>query len=162
MPILRKYVFIFSKMELCTLFHATFKTNPCLERAVLTGITRVSKESVCSDLNNLWVVTTTSEEYATCLGFTEQEVFDALDEFSLSARRQEVKKWYDRFTFGKKTDIYNLWSVLYYLSARKAGAYWVNTSSNGLVGKLVQEGNKNVKLEYETLMRGTIPVLVDE
>lgn len=145
------------------LFNATFKTNPCLERAVLTGITRVSKESVFSDLNNLRVVTTTSEEYAECFGFTEQEVFDALDEFGLSGRRQEVKKWYDGFTFGKKTDIYNPWSVLYYLSARKVGAYWANTSSNGLVGKLVQEGNKNVKLEFETLLRGgTIPVLVDE
>lgn len=136
------------------LFNATFKTNPCLERVVLTGITRVSKESVFSDLNNLRVVTATSEEYAECFGFTEQEVFDALDEFGLSERKQEVKKWYDGFTFGKKTDIYNPWSVLYYLSVWKVGAYWVNTSSSGLVGKLVQEGNKNVKLEFETLLRG--------
>ena len=74
-----------------SMFNSTFKTNPWLERAIMTGITRVSKESIFSDLNNLKVVTTTSEEYAESFGFTEKEVFDALDEYGLSEKKQEVK-----------------------------------------------------------------------
>lgn len=145
------------------LFNATFKTNPSLERAVMTGITRISKESIFSDLNHLKVVTTTSEQYAECFGFTEIEVFAALEEYDLSDRKEEVKEWYDGFTFGTKEDIYNPWSVLNYLAERKAGTYWANTSSNSLAGDLIREGNKNVKLEFETLMQGgSIVTLVDE
>ena len=145
------------------LFNATFKTNPSLERAIMTGITRVSRESIFSDLNNLEVVTTTSEKYANRFGFTEEEVFASLDEFGLSDRKGEVKKWYDGFTFGKKADIYNPWSVLNYLSKRRVELYWANTSSNSLAGDLIREGNKNLKLEFETLMRGgSILTVVDE
>lgn len=86
-----------------SLFNATFKTNPYLERAVMTGITRVSKESIFSDLNNLEVVTTTSEPYSDCFGFTETEVFTSLDEFGMSDKKDEVKQWYDGFTFGSIT-----------------------------------------------------------
>ncbi len=89
------------------LFNATFKTNPYLERAVMTGITRVSRESIFSDLNHLAVVTSTSEMYADCFGFTEDEVFSALDEYGMQDRRTDVKRWYDGFTFGKCRDIYN-------------------------------------------------------
>ncbi len=138
------------------LFHSTFKTNPYLERAIMTGITRVSKESVFSDLNNLKVVTTTSKEYAESFGFTEEEVFAALDEFGLSDRKQQVKTWYDGFTFGGKSDIYNPWSVINYLDNRELGAYWVNTSSNSLIGKLLQEGSRKVKQDFEELMQGRI------
>ena len=95
-----------------SLFHASFKTNPYLERAIMTGITRVSKESIFSDLNHLEVVTATSEKYAACFGFTEGEVFAALDEYGLSDRKQEVKRWYDGFTFGGMADIYNPWSII--------------------------------------------------
>ncbi len=137
-----------------SLLNSTFKTNPYLERAILTGITRVSKESVFSDLNNLEVVTTTSEAYADSFGFTEEEVFHALDEFGMSDRREEVKKWYDGFTFGKRTDIYNPWSIINYLDKKKADLYWVNTSSNSLVGKLVQESAADVKMTVEKLMEG--------
>ncbi len=84
------------------MFNAAFKTNPYLERAIMTGITRVSKESIFSDLNNLEVVTTTSEKYSDGFGFTEEEVFAALDEYQLSERKQEVKAWYDGFTFGSR------------------------------------------------------------
>ncbi|MCI9174173.1 MAG: AAA family ATPase [Lachnospiraceae bacterium] len=138
------------------LFHSTFKTNPCLERAIMTGITRVSKESVFSDLNNLKVVTTTSKEYAESFGFTEKEVFAALEEFGLSKQMPQVKKWYDGFAFGDKTDIYNPWSVINYLDNREVGAYWANTSSNSLIGKLIQEGSRKVKQDFEELMRGKI------
>lgn len=145
------------------LFNAAFKTNPYLERAIMTGITRISKESIFSDLNILEVVTTTSEKYADFFGFTEEEVFAALTEFGLSEKREEVKSWYDGFSFGKREDIYNPWSILNYLDKRNVGAYWANSSSNNLVGKLLREGNKNIKQEFEMLLRGeSIYVELDE
>ena len=131
------------------LFNSTFKTNPCLERAVMTGITRVSKESIFSDLNNLNVVTITSNEYADSFGFTEEEVFCALDEYGMSEKKMEVKQWYDGFTFGNVTDIYNPWSILNYLSKKRLSAYWANTSSNSLAGKLIREGDKGIKTSFE-------------
>lgn len=146
-----------------SMFNSTFKTNPCLERAVMTGITCISKESVFSDLNNLEVVTTTSDKYAECFGFTEEEVFRALDEFNLHDRREQVKSWYDGFSFGNKRDIYNPWSIINFLDKRKVGAYWANTSANSLAGKLIREGSVNVKQTFEELLRGgTLCVEVDE
>ena len=146
-----------------SLFNSTFKTNPYLERAIMTGITRISKESVFSDLNNLEVVTTTSEKYAESFGFTEQEVFAALDEFHLSDRKQEVKKWYDGFAFGNRKDIYNPWSILNYLDKEKLGTYWVNTSSNSLIGRLIQEGSPEIKIVMEKLLQGeSFQTVLDE
>ena len=146
-----------------SLFNATFKTNPYLERAIMTGITRVSKESIFSDLNNLQVITTTSGKYMDCFGFTEEEVFASIDEYGLSEKRQEVKKWYDGFTFGKQKDIYNPWSILNYLDKRQIGTYWANSSSNSLAGKLIREGSRNVKENFEVLLRGkSIIVEIDE
>ncbi len=146
-----------------SLFNAAFKTNPCLECALMTGITRISKESIFSDLNNLEVVTVTSEKYADTFGFTEGEVFEALKEFGLLSQKEEVKNWYDGFTFGKRTDIYNPWSILNYLDKKIVGAYWANSSSNALAGKLIQEGNKDIKQEFERLMRGeSICAEIDE
>ena len=115
------------------LFNSTFKTNPYLERAVMTGITRVGRESIFSDLNHLTVVTSTSEMYENCFGFTEEEVFTALDEYGMSDKRIDVKKWYDGFTFGKCRDIYNPWSIINYLKTGRLSPYWANTSGNGLV-----------------------------
>ena len=137
-----------------SLFNSTFKTNLHLERAIMTGITRVSKESVFSDLNNLKVVTATSEKYADCFGFTEEEVFAALEEYGLSDRKKEVKEWYDGFTFGNRTDIYNPWSIINFLDDRQVGAYWANTSSNSLVGKLIREGSPEIKMTMEGLLQG--------
>jgi hypothetical protein len=134
------------------LFNSTFKTNPYLERAIMTGITRVGKESIFSDLNNLEVVTTTSEKYEDSFGFTEEEVFTALDEFDLSEQKKEVKLWYDGFTFGKRPDIYNPWSIINYLDKRTVRCYWANTSSNSLVGKLLREGNGELKHDFERLL----------
>ena len=136
------------------LFNNTFKTNPHLERALLTGITRVSKESVFSDLNNLVVISTTSEKYAPFFGFTEEEVFHALDEFGLSDKREEVKLWYDGFTFGKKSDIYNPWSILNYLKERHAAPYWANTSSNHMVSRLIQQSSAGIKDDFYMLLEG--------
>lgn len=136
------------------LFNSTFKTNPYLDRAVMTGITRVSKESIFSDLNNLEVVTSTSEKYADCFGFTEEEVWEALKECGLYENRIEVKDWYDGFTFGTRRDIYNPWSIINYLAKRKISTYWANTSSNGLVDKLIREGGTGVKMSMENLLKG--------
>lgn len=136
------------------LFNSTFKTNSYLERAIMTGITRVSKESVFSDLNNLEVITTTSDKYADCFGFTEEEVFAALEEYALSERRAEVKEWYDGFTFGNRTDIYNPWSILNYLDKGKIDCYWANSSSNNLAGKLIREGSPEIKMTMESLLKG--------
>ena len=137
-----------------SLFNATFKTNPYLERAIMTGITRVSKESIFSDLNNPEVVTTTSEKYATAFGFTEEEVFAALEECGYSQSKEEVKRWYDGFSFGTYRDIYNPWSILNFLDKGKIGTYWANTSSNSLIGKLIREGNTEIKTYFEDLLKG--------
>ena len=136
------------------LFNATFKTNPYLERAVMTGITRVSKESVFSDLNNLTVITTTSDQYADCFGFTEEEVFKSLDQFGMSDKKQIVKQWYDGFSFGPFKDIYNPWSITNYLKEKKLRPYWASTSSNGLISKLLQSASANMKTQLEELLHG--------
>ena len=137
-----------------TLFNNAFKTNPSLERGVMAGITRVSKESIFSDLNNLVVVTTTSEQYATAFGFTEQEVFTALERQGFTENdKQNVKSWYDGFTFGRVTDIYNPWSVTNFLNTGKFDTYWANTSENGLVGTLLRKGNPDIKRQFENLLK---------
>lgn len=137
-----------------SMFNAAFKTNPYLERAIMTGITRVSREPSFSGLNNLQVITTTSEKYRDIFGFTEEEVFAALDEYQLSERKQEVKTWYDGFNFGSQKNIYNPWSILNYLSTGKPEAYWVNSGSNRLAGKLIQEGSGEIKQKFEELLLG--------
>ncbi len=145
------------------LFNAAFKSNPYMERALMTGITRISKESIFSDLNNLTIVTTTSDMYADSFGFRKEEVEEALDEYGLSDKVENVKAWYDGFTFGKKTDIYNPWSILNYLKYRKFSAYWANTSSNSLVGKLIREGDTDIKIIMEDLLVGkSFRVQLDE
>ncbi|MCM1261328.1 MAG: ATP-binding protein [Butyrivibrio sp.] len=146
-----------------SLFNSTFKTNPYLERAVMTGITRVSKESIFSDLNNLEVVTTTADKFTDCFGFTEEEVFAALEEYGFDGQKQQVKNWYDGFRFGNKADIYNPWSIINFLDKGKVGAYWANTSANSLVGKLIREGSCNVKKTFEHLLQGeSVRVEIDE
>ena len=163
-----------------SLFNATFKTNPYLERAIMTGITRIEysayakfakqtsngsalAETIFSDLNNLVVVTTTSNQYETAFGFTEEEVFNALDEQGLSEKKQEVKSWYDGFKFGEKSDIYNPWSIINYLDKKKIATYWADSSSNGLINNLIQKGSPYIKTMLETLIRGEkINVIIDE
>ena len=137
-----------------SLFNATFKTNPYLERAIMTGITRVSKESMFSDLNNLNVVTMTSKEYASAFGFTEEEVFMALDNYGISREKENVKKWYDGFVIGSVKDIYNPWSITNFLKKKEYQTYWVATSSNGMVSKLIQTASSEVKTKMEELLQG--------
>ena len=163
-----------------SLFNASFKTNPYLERAIMMGITRVRypkcvkfaeqtsngsvlTEPIFSDLNNLRVVTTTSNLYADCFGFTEEEVFAALDEYGMGDKKDEAKKWYDGFTFGEHRDIYNPWSITNYLDEGRLYPYWASTSSNGLVSRLIRTASADVKEKMEDLLRGqTITVNFDE
>ena len=166
-------------------FNSTLKTNPYLDRAIMTGITTaeysavrkfakqtsngsalaetISKESIFSDLNNLNVITTTNDEYCTSFGFTANEVFAALDEADLSDKKDDVKLWYDGFTFGKHKDIYNPWSITNYLDKKEFKTYWADTSSNSLVGKLIQRGSPKIKKAMEKLLNGEyITVGIDE
>lgn len=145
------------------IFNSAFKSNPYMERAIMTGITRVSKESIFSDLNNLKVVTTTSDEYATSFGFTQEEVISALDECGYGDMQEQVRAWYDGFVFGQHRDIYNPWSILNFLDTGKIGTYWVNTSSNSLIGKLLKEGSSSIKTSFEQLLKGkSIQCPIDE
>ncbi len=146
-----------------SLFNSTFKTNSNLERALLTGITRISKESIFSDLNNLEIVTTISHKYETAFGFTEEEVAVALAEFELSDQMEKVKYWYDGFHFGSKSDLYNPWSITKFLDSRKAASYWTNTRSNGLIAGLLQKGTPEIKTAAEDLLAGKeITTAIDE
>ena len=135
-------------------FNATFKTNENLERALMTGITRVAKESIFSDLNHLVIVTVQSDDYADAFGFTEQEVFAAMDEYGL-ADKAIVKQWYDGFTIGSHHDIYNPWSIINYLDRKgRLECYWANSSGNGLVSQLLQSGAAELKKQFEVLLQG--------
>jgi len=145
-----------------SLFNNTFKTNIYLDRAILTGITRVSKESMFSDLNNLELCTMMSSKYCKYFGFTEKEVFEAMDEFGYT-NKDEVKSWYDGFIIGDEQDIYNPWSIINFLDKGVLKPYWSNTSSNGLAGKLIMQGEKEVKSDFEDLLNGkTITKRLDE
>ncbi len=136
-------------------FNSTFKTNPYLKRGLITGITRISRESIFSDLNNLKVITTTSSQYATAFGFTEEEVFKALDDTGLGGEKQGVKAWYDGFTFGSYSDIYNPWSIASFIdNGGEYDTYWADTSGNGLVNSLIRQGNIAVKSTMEDLLAG--------
>ena len=144
------------------LFNETFKTNEGLGRGLMTGVTRVSKESLFSDLNNLEVVTTTSELYADCFGFTEDEVFAAMDEYGLSDK-ETVRRWYDGFIFGTTKDIYNPWSIIGYLKNKRFESYWAQTSSNAMVGQIIGSAEREVKVQTEDLLQGrSIAVRLDE
>ena len=146
-----------------SLFNCTFKTNPYMERGLMTGITRISKESIFSDISNLEVVTTTSEKYETAFGFTEEEVAGALEQFGMSGFLEKVRYWYNGFRFGNRRDIYNPWSITKYLDGKKFSTYWMNTSSNKLVGRLIREGTPDIKIAMEDLLAGKeITTMLDE
>lgn len=136
-----------------SMFNATFKTNSYMERAIMTGITSVSKESMFGDLNNLNVVTLTSDEYASAFGFTEEEVFAALDIYGMSKEKEKIKKWYDGFVIGSLKDIYNPWSITNFLKKNEYRTYWVATSSNGMVSRLIQRASSEVKTKMEELLQ---------
>lgn len=145
------------------MFGTTFKENPSLKRAILTGITMISKESIFSDFNNLEVITAASDQFETSFGFTEGEVFAALEECGLGTQKKKVKEWYDGFKFGRVDDIYNPWSILNYLKQKQLATYWANTSSNGFVDALIRKGSFELKQQMEELLNGgELAVQLDE
>ena len=145
------------------LFNSTFKTNPDMGRALITGITRVASESIFSDMNNPAVVTTTTPLYEDALGFTEAEVAESLAEFGMSSMMDDVRSWYDGFTFGEVAGIYNPWSITCLLQYREIENYWANSSSNALVSKLVRRGDPSLKTDFEALLNGnTVKKTIDE
>ncbi|MDY3740519.1 MAG: AAA family ATPase [Selenomonadaceae bacterium] len=144
------------------LFNATFKTNPYLEKSLITGITRVSKESIFSDFNHVSIVSTLSKQYETAIGFTEEEVFAAMDEYGLT-EKEKVKFWYDGFNFGNHSAMYNPWSIINYLKYQDFKPYWANTSSNGLVSLVLRQASPELKMEMERLLDGkSIKTSIDE
>ena len=145
------------------LMNATFKTNPALGRGLITGVTRVSRESIFSDLNNLVVVTSSTPIYQTCFGFTQAEVDAALAEYGLAGKRGAVRDWYDGFTFGGVGHVYNPWSLTQYLQFAEFRAYWANTSGNGLVSEVVRRGDRRLKADFEQLLSGgEVAKVIDE
>ena len=144
------------------MFNATFKTNPYLEKSLITGITRVSKESIFSDFNHVSIVSTLSKQYETAIGFTEEEVFAAMDEYGLT-EKEKVKFWYDGFNFGNHSAMYNPWSIINYLKYQEFKPYWANTSSNGLVSLVLRQASPELKMEMESLLDGkSIKTSIDE
>lgn len=143
-------------------FNLSLKSNAYLERALLTGITRVAKESMFSDFNQLSVHTVTSHKYSDCFGFTEQELFDCLECHDIQ-EKQEVKLWYDGFTIGGRSDIYNPWSIVNYLSERKFLPYWAHSGGYGLADRLIRLGKNSLKKDLEILLKGgSIHKILDE
>lgn len=120
----------------------------------MTGITRVSKESVFSDLNNLNDVTTSSTEYETSFGFTEEEVFQALEDLKMGEQKELVKSWYDGFVFGNTHDIYNPWSITNFLDKKQVRPYWADTSSNSMIDELIRKASTDIKEKMEELLQG--------
>ena len=135
---------------ICEFFNSTFKTNPFLGRGLITGITKIAQNSIFSDINNIEVITTTSNSYSCYFGFTENEVFAAMDEYGLTSK-DEVKQWYDGFIFGQQKEIYNPWSIINFIKNNKFSPYWADTSSNALVGELFAHGDESIKRDTETL-----------
>jgi hypothetical protein len=135
---------------------AALKDNNYLEKAVLTGVMRVARESLFSGLNNLSVRTLLNEKYSTQFGFIEAEVGDLLEYYGIDSQLEEVRNWYNGYIFGN-TVVYNPWSVLQYTQNWEEGLqpYWVNTSDNEIVHRLISRGGPALKMELEDLLQGT-------
>ena len=142
-----------------SLFESALKTNPYLERSVITGCLRISKESIFTGLNNLETDSVLHTRFGDSFGFTQEEVEGLLAYYDLSEQLEEVKKWYDGYLFND-FEIYNPWSILKYVNDRKdhvtefALPYWSNTSSNSIVREMVGEADQKAKADLETLMAG--------
>ena len=166
----QKFLFVIDEWD--ALFHMTFiteenkreyllflksllKGKSYVEFAYMTGVLPMKQYSTGSALNMFKEYTMLRDPYfEEYFGFTQEEVWEALKEYGLYERREPVSHWYDGFTFGRKSDIYNPWSIINYLDKRRFSPYWANTSSNGLVGKLIREGSPDLKIAMEDLLSG--------
>ena len=146
-----------------TFYGVTFKDNPYLEKTVLTGVSRVAKESIFSGANNFDVYTVLADdEFSDDFGITSEEIEKVMKDFEVQEEKEEIQKWYDGYTIGNTKGIYNPWSILNYLKNKKLIPYWVNTSSNDLI-KLILKNSTTVKEKIERLLKDeTIEVTVDQ
>ena len=135
-----------------TFYGTTFKDNPYLEKTVLTGVSRVAKESIFSGANNFKVFTVLDNEFADDFGITEEEMKKVIKDFKVEDDKEEIKKWYDGYRIGNVEGIYNPWSILNYLTDRELKPYWVNTSSNDLI-KLTLKNSVTIKEKIEILLK---------
>lgn len=143
------------------LFGSALKENPALKKAVLTGIMRISKENIFSGLNNIRVNTILESDFSQYFGLTEREVENSLVEYGLEARLDEVQKWYNGYIFGGAR-VYNPFSITNFLDRKKIMPYWVNTSSNSLINKVLKEANSSIFEELSRLFQGeTISKTID-
>lgn len=142
-----------------SVFSSALKTNDALEKGVMTGCLRISKESIFTGLNNFTAYSVLNNISSESFGFTESEVKKLLKDYNLSEKMDEVKKWYDGYQFGNK-EIYNPWSTLMYVKnvtqdeSFKPISFWANTSENDLVVKYIQNGDKKLSKEFDVLMSG--------
>ena len=135
-----------------TFYGITFKDNPYLEKTILTGVSRVAKESIFSGANNFDVYTVLNDEFSDDFGITEEEMDKVIKDFEIQDKKEEIKKWYDGYKMGNTEGIYNPWSILNYLKNKELIPYWVNTSSNDLI-KLILKNSATVKEKIEQLLR---------
>ena len=145
------------------LFGSALKGNVYIEKAVVTGILRVAKESLFSGLNNVRVYSLLNEKYSQYFGFTEDEINSLLQQANLMAHAEEIKRWYNGYQFGK-TVIYNPWSIVNCLNDDgKLQPYWINTSDNALIKQLFANADKPTKIQLESLVRNEpIEAIIDE
>lgn len=142
-----------------SVFSSALKTNDALEKGVMTGCLRISKESIFTGLNNFTAYSVLNNISSESFGFTELEVKQLLKAYNLSEKMDEVKEWYDGYQFGNK-EIYNPWSTLMYVKnitqdvSFKPISFWANTSGNDLVVKYIQNGDKKLRKEFDVLMSG--------
>ena len=142
-------------------YATTFKDNAYLEKTVLTGVSRVAKESIFSGANNFKVFTMLDNEFADDFGITSEEMDKVIEDFDVEEDKEEIKKWYDGYRVGNVEGIYNPWSILNYLTDKQLRPYWVNTSSNDLI-KITLRKSTTVKEKMERLLKGeTIEVPID-
>ena len=133
-------------------YGVTFKDNPYLEKTVITGVSRVAKESIFSGANNFKVYTVLDNEFADDFGITEEEMDKIIEDFEIQENKKEIKKWYDGYKIGEVEEIYNPWSILNYLADKKLMPYWVNTSSNDLI-KVILKNSSSVKEKMQELLK---------
>ena len=144
-----------------TFFGTTFKDNPYLEKTVLTGVSRVAKESIFSGANNFKCYTVLDNNFSEDFGFTQDEINQVLKDFEITEKKEEIKEWYDGYKIGNTGDIYNPWSIINFIADRIIQPYWVNTSSNDLI-KLALKNSVSVKKQIEILLSGEpIEVQID-
>ena len=138
-----------------TFYGTTFKDNQYLQKTVITGVSRIAKESIFSGANNFDVYTVLDNEFCNDFGITEQEIEKMIKDFNVEDEKEEIKKWYDGYKIGEQEGIYNPWSVLQYMKNKKLQPYWVNTSSNDLI-KLILKNSTTVKEKIERLLKDEI------